>query len=410
MIPVEDIKNSYGVEMAVVVLTCRVHFKTATTEELQLFIDANEIDWKTVLTICRNHCIRPVAYKILIGLRIPGTIAAVIKEEYFIVIAKCWQHAIETERLITLLKEHNIQAVPYKGTAFSKQFYGDLVSRESTDIDLIIKPEDLGKAIPVFKADGYLPESELMYEFFGSKYFKYHKDFNFNKFRKREREFHIELHGRIIENSIGIAGKVNDLIYKECGKLVLINTELIVLNPNIHYMAVIIHHGIRDIFRSLKAVADISQLTTNNNNELNRELINEYVSSLHISKVFALGNIISEKVFGIAMVDNFNYKIPSKKVNYFISRLLSTTALNLHPLKSMMQYFIIHLYLCDSFTGKIKVISSFIQYRFVPSLIDIRIISLPKPLHFLYSIFKPLRSLVYRSTAMKEKQRLIPKE
>lgn len=408
MIPVEEIKSSYGIEMAVVIATCRVHFKTATAEELQLFIDANEIDWKTVLTICRNHSIRPIVYKILITLKIPVTIAAIIKEEYVAVIAKSWQQALETERLITLLKEHNIQAVPYKGTAFSKQFYGDLVSRESSDIDLIIKPEDLEKAIPVFKADGYLAESDYLYQYFGNHFFARDVEYNFNKFKNGMREFHIELHWDIVNDTFFKSRNTHSLLYYNTNTIKIVNKENDMLNNNAHFLCVLIHHSFKHIFESFSNIIDIGMFVHQEQITIDKEFIDKYSFDLQLKRVLSISNILSYDLFGIALTDKAN-DISENTRKHFLKRLLAKNRSNSMTYRRI-NFLKGQLHLRGTIKERAKYFIDFVKQKFYPSFIDFRIIKFPKFLFFLYYIFKPFRLLVYRPTAMEEKQRLIPKE
>ena len=409
MIPIAKIKEDYGIEIATVVLACRVHFKTSTIGELQSFIIANEIKWERVLSISNKHSIRPLVYKILADVTKPEPVAAKIKEEYFSVITKSWQQAIETERLINLLKANGILAVPYKGTVFSKQFYGDLISRESSDIDLIIKTEDLEKVIASLERDGYISASGFEYQCWGQKYFKYYKDYNLNKFKQNDIEFHIELHWAVAEYYLGINEKSSNLLYQvDNTKQQIIKTEVDFLCSNAHFLAVLIHHSVKDSFKSLKNIIDISQILQNKQSETDSEFISENVALLHINKAFALANIISTNIFGVSSTYQIHHKISPNQLHYFLTQLLSENIINSHSLKSI-QLFKNRLQLCDSFSSKLRFISPMIHNRFIPTIVDFRIILLPKPLFFLYSIFKPFRSLIKPYNAKEEKQRLIPK-
>ena len=167
--------------MALVVLACRLYCKTATYTELQYYIDENDLDWKLVCTICRNHSIRPVVYKTLLTIELPVEIERLLKEEYLSCTVKNWKQALETERIITLLADNSIQAWPYKGTAFSRQFYGDIISRESSDIDLVIHPDDLDIVIMLMEKDGYLSEDNISFKYLRKKYLKNNKDYSFIK-------------------------------------------------------------------------------------------------------------------------------------------------------------------------------------------------------------------------------------
>jgi hypothetical protein len=410
MIAIDEIKNKHSAEMAIVVQACRVYFKTATVEELQELINSTVFDWKEVLVICRNHSVRPIVYKILCTTNnIPSGIALIIKEEYLTITTKSWHQALETERLILLLKENGIEAVPYKGTAFSKQFYGDLVSRESSDIDLVIQKENLSRVIAVMEKDGYIAEIKMVYDYLGNKYFKYYKDFNFNKFKKRERIFHIEFHWGVAEVYLGVNKNIDGLLYQTNGNIQLLKKDVAVLNLNAHYLAILVHHAVKDVFKSLKNISDIATVAQHNLAENDLRYINEQLDRLQIRKAFFLGNTLTTDILGISLVDKAQCKISRKQADVFLFQVLSKNIIDSHGLKSTKLFnarFVINTHSAT----KVRFIYYMIKDRFTPTIVDFRIICLPKPLFFIYCICKPFRSFIKSYNSKEEKARLIPGE
>ncbi|MNR03659.1 hypothetical protein D3C85_1195650 [compost metagenome] len=58
------------------------------------------------------------------------------------------------------LEEAGIQAIPLKGTLFSEKYFGDLGARGTSDIDLLVRPSELERAIQCVKSLGYMTEQE----------------------------------------------------------------------------------------------------------------------------------------------------------------------------------------------------------------------------------------------------------
>jgi hypothetical protein len=64
MIAISEIKKEYGdSSIALVVLCCRIHFKTAEISDLKDFVNDNDIDWGNFIKLCRKHRIRPLINK-----------------------------------------------------------------------------------------------------------------------------------------------------------------------------------------------------------------------------------------------------------------------------------------------------------------------------------------------------------
>lgn len=66
----------------------------------------------------------------------------------------------ELVRLVRLLGEHGIGAVPFKGPALAVTLYGNLALREFVDLDVLVHRPDIPRARDVLLANGYGPDSE----------------------------------------------------------------------------------------------------------------------------------------------------------------------------------------------------------------------------------------------------------
>jgi hypothetical protein len=64
----------------------------------------------------------------------------------------------QTEQMLKEFETNGIEVIPLKGTIFAEKYFGHIGARWTSDIDLLIKPEDLEKAIECVKKHGYLPD------------------------------------------------------------------------------------------------------------------------------------------------------------------------------------------------------------------------------------------------------------
>lgn len=401
MIAINTLKERYGTDNALVVLCCRVSFGTATPQEIQKFIDQHPVNWPSFLIICRNHRIRIMIYRMLSGLNIPLDIQVIIREESQALIIQNWQQSLEMARLLALLAASGIQAIPYKGSAYAQQFYGDLISRESSDIDLIIHPKDLDKIIPIMALQGYHNINEKVYDYLGDRYFDYYKDFGCDKWKDGEREFYIEFHWAITENVMAVNPSINKLAYQIDQKIAIANQQLDVLNKNVHFLFILIHHAVKDVFNSLKEIIDIAQIANQKSFNPNWDLIVEQLEDLELKNTLALGNQLSEDLFGLSLTVKAG-KIAGKKYSKFFEMILSDRSINPHDQLGLSLH-LRRLDVRDTFKAKIKYLIALIKDRFVPSVIDIRLISVPRAFFFLYYFIKPIRTLLMIGTGKRYK-------
>lgn len=403
MIRTEELKQECGVEMTVVILSCRVYFKTATIEELTQFIEVHNPDWTIVRKICRNHRIRPVVLRVLASARIPKEQTEVLKRDLQGLTGRSWKLAMETERLLMLLMRHGIKATPYKGAAYSVQFYGDLVSRESGDIDLMIRSSDLEAVIRLLIEDGYQSERSLEYECLGKKYFDYYKDFTFNKPEVGGLGFHVEFHWKIAEDVFAVRSPSASLLEKSGTDFQMVRSEVPGLSPEAHYVSVFIHHAVKDGFKSLKHLMDLSIMGVQDRFAPNWEFIRWHMWNLRLKKVYSLGGMLSEALFGVNLPAS-GYELPPHNSKYFIRQLTSVQVPVGHILQST-KAFRSRVYLCDTWVDQVRFFLAFARSRFIPSGVDFRVIRLPRFLFFAYYLLKPVRSLLRPTDPREERKR-----
>lgn len=394
MMPISEVQKTYGTEIAMVLLCCRLHFKIADQRTLQQFIDANTIDWDDVLYLARYHRIEPVVYAVLGKAGLPPAIASHIKQSQLLLIRNNFKQALETERIVLLLAESGITCTPYKGVAFSKQFYGDTISRESSDIDLVISHHDFNRVLDIMTADGYLFENKTEYDHFRETIFEKNNSLNFDRFKGEIREFHVEFHWRITENFVNTPDAAHEQLFKNSETIILARLELPALNVNAHYITTFIHHSSHDGFRVLRNIIDLCQIKSCNNPSLNINYITANFRKLRLTRAAAVCSYLSTELLGVELPFSREVEtvvISDKLKTFFKKRLLVKRSYRdsvFDNLDTRSQ-----LYLKDSFKEKISFILSGIKQRAMPSPEDLRTVKLPRKWHFLYPVIKPFRLL-----------------
>lgn len=404
MISIETIKSTYGSEIAILLLCCRIHFKTASTLELQQLIANSKIDWNHFIYLCSYHRVEPVVYKILADAAIPASTAGIIKQKRLYLIQQSFKLAIETERIIKKLNSHGIECIPYKGAALCRQLYGDIISRESSDIDLVIAPHDFEKVLPLMKEDGYSFENQDEYAYFKDAIYERKNQMSFNKFSNEKREFHIEFHWRITENITRVMKGLNKVLFAKGELIQLARDHVSTINITRHYLAMFTHHAFHDGFTFFKNLIDISQITSVALSEFQIDQVQKTIRMYHLEKAAALSNFLTAELFGVHLFFyNTNLKqVSANRRTYFIEKLLNKKMLG-HNFNSGL-YNKSTLALKDTALDKFTYLTACLQLRFIPSAKDIRIFNLPKQLYFLYSVLKPFRSMFSRVSREEEKQ------
>lgn len=66
----------------------------------------------------------------------------------------------QTEQILSTFDKLAIPTIPLKGVLFAEKYFGHIAARSTSDIDLLIKPDDLDKVIKTLKKIGYTIEEK----------------------------------------------------------------------------------------------------------------------------------------------------------------------------------------------------------------------------------------------------------
>jgi hypothetical protein len=416
MIAISEIKKEYGdSSIALVVLCCRIHFKTAEISDLKDFVNDNDIDWGNFIKLCRKHRIRPLVYRIILKTNLPREIQEIINRELIKLTIKSLEQAKETERVILLLNTKGINVIPYKGTAFSKQFFGNINMRESSDIDLIISPEDLPMTIKILENDNYIASLKDHYEKIGhEKYIKCYKDFCFAKFNNKVREHYIEFHFNIITKKIYIPISLNIFNTNLADTTSLIKEEIKILNPAEHFKAIILHHMLMDNMGYLKTIVDVTQAL----NELKLNDISKDSNSIELKILRELNSIYNLEIVTSLINDliGIEFKLNNKKKtknNILTKRILYNSYRKVRenkiPIWNALTHHSLYIKYTALFYNKNRnkflfflKVSYFIIINPQPS--DYKLLKLSKSFYFLYFLIRPFRVIFFPSDPNKYKK------
>lgn len=119
------------------------------------------VEWAKVLALAANHHAIPLAYQAMKAIArgragaVPAEFLAYLHREYM-AIAACNLRATATlHRLQRRMEADGIRLVPIKGPALALLAYGSTSMRQFEDLDLIVRREDLLRAVDRLEREGY---------------------------------------------------------------------------------------------------------------------------------------------------------------------------------------------------------------------------------------------------------------
>lgn len=118
------------------------------------------INWESFKELIIYHDLVPFAYSASkdLNLFLPQNLMEFLMNNYYCAMVRCEQLWQEFLRILTAFEKTGVLLLPIKGVALLKDIYKGKSIRPMTDIDLLVKEEDLPKAEAVFYDLGYRKE------------------------------------------------------------------------------------------------------------------------------------------------------------------------------------------------------------------------------------------------------------
>jgi hypothetical protein len=399
MLPIEQIRSQYGHSMAIIIEACRVHFGTTSLQELNNLLDQAGVNFPEIALHSRLHRIRPVVFRILLQANCPENFKARLKTELHSITLNNFSIAKETERIIQSLAQLGVSALPYKGVAYSKQFYGDISMRESSDIDLVLEPDQLEKTFSFFEKDGYsmfLGEDVRRNSL--KAFMEQNKDLCFDKKTKEGPGFHVELHWEVTHPRYLAPKHLNQFDRTNTRLEKIIAEDHYFLNPAEHIRAICLHHMVHDGIEYIKTLIDLAQGIKEHDSIGDRLLLQKKIQEMNAH--YEMGAILLsiENLFGIPSNYSIEYTTASQKASeHILDYNLSSTVgkYQRHRIFSLINHYRRTVKNRIIFIRNQREKNIFIKQYWAnvlsPQQAELEWVKLPRFLYFLYFIIRPVR-------------------
>lgn len=118
-------------------------------------------NWDALFDLARRHSVFPLLYRQLVAVvpeAVPSAFLTRLKELYQGNAARNLFLLGELECVLRALAENGVTAIPWKGPVLARAGYGDLSLRRFVDLDVIVRRDDVERAIAALTRLGYRAE------------------------------------------------------------------------------------------------------------------------------------------------------------------------------------------------------------------------------------------------------------
>ncbi len=281
-------------------------------------------------------------------------------------------------RLLDLLSENKIEAIPFKGPALAVQAYGDLSLRTISDLDFLVHTEDFPAIYDMMIRSGAqstFPLDEKMKEY--CRLFR--RDLGFN-----DSVSWIDFHHRFTQGPARISLK--EKTWQNRKNIELLDREIPVLSPE-HALLCTCMNGTKENWRYLRSLADITHLISRHP-DLDWGTLIADAEKIGCLRMLQIGLHLCRQVGALELSEEIPVfrrrqgRVEKLAGKYFRKMLKGDSKPNKWQGTTA---------LLESLDSVVPRVSLLVDFLFVPTPSDWMMIKLPLFFRHLYYIVRPMR-------------------
>lgn len=336
-----------------------------------LLPEISQEESRIFLRQCRQHQISQVIYQAFKNMKLEGQwlwIYDQLKTYFNRRTLRSLDQSRELLRLLALFTAEDIRVIPYKGPVLSEIMHDKVNMRQSSDLDILIAPQDLDPVVQILKKEGYI--SQKIVSKWYMPFFKHiNCEYNFDFYgADGHRKYHVEPHWQLGITRFQLMLKLDDMSPFLIRKRFL-NTEIDQFSIEGHFITLLIHHSNRVSWQCLKYVVDIAIMIQKYGNVMNWESLYRFGYQFKIAELITFAVYYSHQLLGIPIPKYLEDHIPlTPKIQKAISRTIKINKRfqgQLNGGVSALEAMFFHFQVRRSFIDKVKMFYYHIARAFI---------------------------------------------
>ena len=221
--------------------------------------NANGENWQSLVEACDYHQVSPIVFHRLQSRSdhiVVPEILEQLRARFYRISAYNHRLALLLAELVEQFEHHKIPCLALKGPAVALAVYGDLSLRQYEDIDVMVRVEDLSKAVEMLFSRGFKPVRGHAHRYKNVKL--YHEV----TLASPDQSYSVDLHWQLAPPYARAFGPDSVEIWSRAAKLHLPAGDVAVLCREDLFLA-LCQHGTRHRWWQLKWLFDVAELLRN---------------------------------------------------------------------------------------------------------------------------------------------------
>ncbi len=371
-------------EWDIVLSCCREIF---AEQQAGIPVIKKETDWQLVINIARKHGLINFVYlRLAKSCRelMPEEVLSRLKALYFQNSTRNTYLGACLIKILNLLNQNHIEAIPFKGPVQAEMIYHDIGARVFSDLDILVQREDAVQARDLLLSHGFKTSVPIP----ASQTSRYLEKENFFQLADHEKGIHIDLHWEITGryNLLPIHYPLSDQAF-HCAAL--LGREIRTLN----YEELLIYlciHGTSHCWEKLELVYSVAKILTSGRVSRWEDILQK-ATALKCRRMVLLGLFLAEYFFDAGLPEVIQSAIQKEKkikplADYIIGKILSHDMAFAERLSWRFSPF--HFHVRDSRLDGVRYL---LCLFFQPTIREWDQYPLPDSLLFLYYFLRPYR-------------------
>lgn len=381
-------------EARLLVLCSRTYVSRENREKIKQILTL-DLDWQSVIEKAHQHCVAPLVYQTLdtvCRLGVPKDDFARLRRQVTQNTNLNLYRTAELVKLLRLLTDSGVAALPFKGPVLSAQVYGSLALREYGDLDILVRPKDVVKTKDLLLANGYHLVTSVRRRRPNHSFLPRNKDLIFENSSCAVRlELHWRLTGKYFHFPLDL-----DQLWNELERIELGGMQIPTLGAEASLLYLCMH-GSRHGWERLIWICDVAELIRACP-QINWDRVMERAALLGCERMVGLGLLLANELLDAELPPAIKLAIRKDSELRLLARRLAKSILGDDKGSSDIGYWYdIHLSvrerLRDRMRLRVHYLGRYARLAVTPNSRDEEILRLPASLSFLYYLLRPLRLL-----------------
>ena len=260
-----------------------------------------EPDWDRFLFWVGRHRVTPLVYAGLAepaSVPIPDGVRAELRDRVRHNALRMLRLGSELAQLLEAFDEAGITALPIKGPMLALQVHGDITMRQVKDLDLLVGPGQLDRAIDLLRSRGYRPVDDGFDRLSAQRWEVYRAAFHELALVHADGSVVVELHWNLV-------GRLWPVTLEELAgrsaRVRMAGRDIAVLGP-VDLLLHLLVHGSSHAWRRLSWLAELGRLIPRTSDETWREVAG-VAAGAGIERPLRQGLLLSRRLFGTPIAE-----------------------------------------------------------------------------------------------------------